>query len=1765
MTSPFPNTTDGPNAVNLVNPPQEDFSINLPTDNEAPPAPPAIAERRSRMVRDTGITGKSEFELYQYFVQGQEEDLRRNLASDINYKQSLAKEKAIQDLATKQGVPLSGEQINAVLSSFKPADPKDVIERAYAQKTLSTLETARGYMQDNFLTKAKEDTPTVIDNTLVEGSELLTKNLYIQSRLQNNQALQDKQSYIGYGADFAKTLFQPYVEYKQRFGAAGLGLGSNLDSQHSDLYRLPMDEFKRVFDARMDYLEKDNPQLAASYATALLGQNTFASALNNVFTALTIPDYLAAGKVGAKLLKSAGHINQVRKATKDIIEATAKDPDAKPRTPHEGAGDLGEAAVQTVSEHVSKGNPIEVAEHTLLSSWWSDAKKFVSNPGTYLSREAVTRLHDDFARDGADLLGRINTMNRVERTPRAVTDPEVIRAEKDLIRTNYKGPNNTLLDIEGPIREPTAGTYWYKQKIGNYDGTQFPDKETAEGFAKQLGITDVRIAGTPSEEVYLPKEAVLKRTFPDANTEKWVSNDAFHSEVKDGRARFFIRDPDVHGDQIEVIPYNYPRPDTIPFNVKSGKYGNPLTEHQVANIQQQGLGFHIEVWTPLKENSNLVRDTMIRTVGGDVVKEAVSPTLNSSEVNRVKNAVLGWLRNSDDTMSVQESAQRKAVTYTQANIHRWARSLSKDLEDLAAGRYRYDPVTGEEISRARVYPRAWFGKLKNREVAKQFERTLDYARTQLDENGELGAFFKNPGELQDFYNRTFNRDPSYLETKAYFNYVKLIEGDRLMAEVAEFRNRARLGSEQTSISQVDPKTGTKVSSKWFDGIRQTEFPGGEEYILIAGRNRGDDTLYQLGHINDKTLARLRENTLTGKGKVFQIYDRNHQPLDNFSEVAKGKLVSYVYTETAETKPIEFNHVKRRGGGHFEWDYDFYIKQADMRPQFTKGIGDKRPGLENLYTGDTTVMPIKNRKLGEDIIKEWNKAHGKDGYIEKGQWDQVKPIAAKLGIKWDEFTGWYHPGRDTDGNPTRPRLNHLEPLVVVQKNKKISEMGSELQDRYRIPKGDGTFRETFRDMTKSGPANNFKVAYNQERNSSFDMRTINDVGSQGNPIYAHQPADMIDPLTTMNRALNRAINNTFMDDYKIYSVEHWLREAEPYLDASKNEVRSSPFFHFNNPKYRAGVDKSIIWNLESNRYKSQQFTGIPSKFDTWVHSYTNALSDKFYEQYGPEANRTLSQKARTVFPIWALNKITDPVDFLRSVTFNFKLGLFAIPQFLVQAQTHSLIWALEPRHGTVGTYSMLLHGWGSFTDNPRILASLDNYATKLNMAGSKWKPGEWLEARKELERSGFEHVAGEYANLNNQLKTKFIMNDADKFLQAGQYPFRLGEKTTRLTAWYTAFREFRDANPTKPITNIERSQILQKADLLTVNMSRASSSVLNDGVFSLSTQFLTYQIKLAELFWGKRLGETLTQRNLARARILTGFSALYGFPNALGVTGAPVSDNIRQSFMDDLGYIPGEKWWSTMVNEGYPAWQLAMITGQLPNVGDRFGSQGFQNIKQAMRGDIPWWQAVGGASVATGANFMSAALDPFTRWATDFAKGTPSDSRFTITGKDLVEPLKEISSVSTGAKWWTAMQTGKWINKNESNVTDVNPLQATLYGLTGMSPQEQDDMFINNKMIKGEEEAKKAALKEFIKDWRRGLQAKVNSEDQAISYFKNAMSRAHAVGMSNDEINTAIAIGNKGYENAVDASDYSLWNKGDFNKRDQRLEQYKRKLNMKEQN
>ena len=661
---------------------------------------------------------------------------------------------------------------------------------------------------------------------------------------------------------------------------------------------------------------------------------------------------------------------------------------------------------------------------------------------------------------------------------------------------------------------------------------------------------------------------------------------------------------------------------------------------------------------------------------------------------------------------------------------------------------------------------------------------------------------------------------------------------------------------------------------------------------------------------------------------------------------------------------------------------------------------------------------------------------------------------------------------------------------------------------------------------------------------------------------------------MNRALNRAMKSFFMDDYKIYAVEHWLREAEPYFkNAGENfsEIRSSPFYHFNNPVFKSGLKESVRQNLMSNRYKIQQFIGVPNKFDNFVHGVAQDLVDSMYRRFGPTQAKTLrdirSAKDLVIVPTRLLMNVKEPITWMRSVVFNEKLGLFNIPQILVQAQTHATIWALEPQHGTVGTFGMLLHQWSRYAGHPEILEHLDQYAQKLNV-GSNFKPGEWLEARRELAKTGFEHVGGEFALRDDFFNHKFIKNDFDNFLSLGQVFFKEGERSARLTAWYTAFRKFREGNPTGTINNAARNQILQHTDLLYTNMSRASSSVLHGGVLSVTTQFLSYQLRLAELFLSKRIGETPMERAVARLRLFGVYSGLYGVPAAFGLTGLPISQDFRETAIDN-GYVVGDNYVSSLFMEGIPAVVTALVTGegslqkgQFYNIGDRYGAQGFTSIRDAMRSDGTWWRILGGASVSSFINTIVSA-DGATKALFSFLKRDPSDSRFSFKADDAIDVAKEISSVNAAWKLWVAMNTGKWLAKSEGYISDVSKPASIFMTMTGLSPQEQDDVYAKNDIVKAQKDSQKYALGKFIEEIHRGIQAKENNDpDSAHQFWNRAFYYLDATGYPDEKKGSAIAIAMKGWESRVDQANFDFYLKdAPSGKKDQRIETYKRQLQL----
>jgi hypothetical protein len=580
-------------------------------------------------------------------------------------------------------------------------------------------------------------------------------------------------------------------------------------------------------------------------------------------------------------------------------------------------------------------------------------------------------------------------------------------------------------------------------------------------------------------------------------------------------------------------------------------------------------------------------------------------------------------------------------------------------------------------------------------------------------------------------------------------------------------------------------------------------------------------------------------------------------------------------------------------------------------------------------------------------------------------------------------------------------------------------------------------------------------------------------------------------------------------------------------------------------------------------KIRQFYGIPSRTQAELHSMSQNLADAIYNKYGPatpyetfdwgKAGSTgligamRSPSTVKLLPSWALARATDPVDFFRSLAYHSTIGLFSHVQILVQSMTYATIAGIAgPRFATTGAYGALLHQWTRI--NPSMLDAADRWASKLNLGGPRWRPGEFKEAMELLKRTGFENVGQEHALVDHGMTPKVVSSVGHDFLDAGTLFFRGAERNMRYGAWYTAYREFRDggggkmnwkAHPTGRVTDEELGQIFERAEMLSGNMSKASRATWQDGIASIPTQFLSYQLRLMEQFTGKRL--TWQER----ARLLTTYGSLFGIPTTFGISGIPFGDILRKYALEN-NYVVGDKWYQTAIMEGIPSLTIGLITGKgdlskgtYLNIGHRLGAPGFDQIREVLVGDKPWWRLFGGASWSTLSGMWEAG-DGFRTAMGSMIRG--DGKSFPLTPNDFMAPLKQIASVSNGMRAYAAVQTGRYMSRNETLMqTDVPTTQALFMYATGLQSQRIEDTSIMTWSLKNKEELEKYATKQYLKEMQRAWMAgAANDPEQRHNFLKRAQTWLEISGFPDEKRSMLVGLASDQSKSLIVRQDHKFY-------------------------
>jgi hypothetical protein len=1653
--------------------------------------------------------------------QGKEISLREQAAAGFNASASEKRMALLaQTLGAKQG-PLTFEEISAVdtVSGFNfpyqhPIAPNQVFEIAYAQQYMRELDRfAMKQGEDNFWGEA----PLVVKDDYtaarVYGDVLTAQTQYLKTKAQDAEAKAAGQSYVGWGLDFAKLMFpvfNPYPEIKLRNNIPGVGttdgllLGTNLEEQRIALANMPFDQFVKTVDAVYNKMAEDNPQAAQMWIGAMLGQSRSDRVLNNASTAFLALDVGAIVGIGKIAYNSGTRAYQINNAVKTAQQGVGLTEVGKADI-LASVGDVGGAGVSKANDIVvnrltGAGSPVEEAVRTLpgvMNAFADDIKA-----STKLSTTHQNILLEQIEGSLSNTLRVLAETARPVRVDLSNISEDVLKKIHEGVARKYPGESNSLLDMErvlnpvmGPIKtspqplflDPISKTYSVRLAWGKDGGVLFRDYHEAADSAIAKGF---RVS---YNDVYLTELKSRIKSIQD--------------EIKAGPEM----DADVGG-----LNYYNSLPDTLKtLEDKLAKVSSPGG----IQIQQQGLGFYIEKFENVREVDKSIMDL----VSSPENPLAVSPNSWTRFIPYFNN-----FRTAEDTFSAEARGNRGLAVTPQSKFIASLMEDGKFLSDFRNGKIKYDPVTGEKnpfYKQGIPIVRNFMDK--GREA--DFQRVLDYSQNHLldKQTGLPGAYF-TPDELHDFYLRTFERSPTFDEVQAYEAVKRWDERQRIFTQVSVYRNQARLGND-TQVIYTKNTNGENVRSPEFVGAIRTNIPRGKGTVLIMGDDLKTTKVKDMSKQTTKTKEEWQKMVNDGSHKWIELYDREVMPFKGMGFKNDDTLIQYVLTRNLETSPLRWDTIPFRGGGRFVYEYEKAIKQAKMKFELVDGV------WKSNYMGDGTVAFVKYTDLGEDVVKKMNlvrtlikenrPAEAKVAFINNGLEGALEP--------WKDFRAKFNKTKTADGKFNDPIFNLTEEFRVVPRNVSIADLDGGLANKYNDKSTDPKLKGSWIDATREGsPARNYQVEFTGQR-EAYNLHAIENVGTLESPVYQKTPAKKVDPLAMLNRGMQTTINGLFMDDYKIYAVNSFLKQVEPHL---KEEVSrgmwSAPFGTFRkltDNSFRVGTPAEVKGAHMANYFKINQFIGTPSKTDTFVHSIAQSLADSAYRTFGP------GKVTNFISPEWLMPKLRDPFSFIRSVTFNAYLGLFSPVQLLVQSMTYVNMLAISPKYASQASAGVFMHYLTKFNDTPEILKHLDKMMSKVG-----WKPGEWLEARKAMEDSGWNRVGAEYSAYDAMHRNHIIQSGLDKFLEYGRKPFQWGETHTRIGAFMTAFREFRDAKPTGKLTETDVGQILRRANDFGGNMTTASHSMMNSGIFSIPSQFYMYSARLAELFWSNsRLGGTKTERNLARARLVAVNAGMFGVPMAAGVTGAPVSDYLRKELLKNgyFGmtppYVVGKSFTESMINEGLPAALLAVATGNWYNVGPRLGLGGISPFKDLAE-DASIWKTVGGASGSLTMNTINNGIVPL---FSQILRGDYSDVKLA----DVLDVFNEVKSVSDTRAAIVSLNTGRWVNKNSDYISDVDKKETALMFLTGLRETQQSDLYNKKQVIQGNQDVQKDALKSFTRDMNRSFIAAASADyAQAAQYRRKAIAWLVASDYPTEKVGHAISKAMKGNQSLIDRINMDMY-------------------------
>lgn len=253
-------------------------------------------------------------------------------------------------------------------------------------------------------------------------------------------------------------------------------------------------------------------------------------------------------------------------------------------------------------------------------------------------------------------------------------------------------------------------------------------------------------------------------------------------------------------------------------------------------------------------------------------------------------------------------------------------------------------------------------------------------------------------------------------------------------------------------------------------------------------------------------------------------------------------------------------------------------------------------------------------------------------------------------------------------------------------------------------------------------------------------------------------------------------------------------------------------------------------------------------------------------------------------------LNDPSNFLLKVGFQSAFGFMNVSQFFMQGFHVTTIMAISPKFGSKGAAMTLGLRGALRAKTPEQVAIARSRIAKayslpekdaeeliefIRTSGRAVVDGDAIEDGTGVGFgiSGWSGESMRYSALSSVGYN--ISKLANKGLDMGLYPFKQGERLSRLTAINTAFLEFKDKFPkVSALSDEARLWITRREQDLTFNMSSLSRSKAQSGFMRVPTQWLSYTMRSMENIF---VGRNFTAAERARLfGVLVPMHGLTGF-------------------------------------------------------------------------------------------------------------------------------------------------------------------------------------------------------------------------------------------------------------------------------------------------